>query len=65
MSEAVALHSLATVCSTEGVCQDHTASAALASIVLCCTPYQGAAEASSSDHTTDGQYWGHKEALAT
>ena len=34
MSEGVALHSLATVCSTEGVCQDHTASAALASIVL-------------------------------
>ena len=53
MSEATALHSLATVCSLEGVYQDHTASATLAALVLCYTP-QGAAEASCSGHTTDG-----------
>ena len=47
--------------SLEGVCQDHTASATLAALVLCCTP-QGAAEASCSGHTTDGHCWGHKEA---
>ena len=53
--------SLASVCSLEGVCQDHTASATLAALVLCCTP-QGTAEASCSGHTTDGHCWGHKEA---
>ena len=47
MNEATALHSLATV----GY-QDHTDSATLASLVLCCTP-QGADEASCSGHTTD------------
>ena len=65
MSEAVALHSLATVCSTEleSVSGPHSLSR-FSILSSFSTPHQGAAEASCSDHTTDGQYREHKEALA-